>query len=230
MDMTNTALESQGRDLPSAVLRYTAFDVDGKGGNPAGVVLDARGMDDARMQEIAAEVGYSETAFLTRRGARDFAVRYFSPLAEVAFCGHATIATAVALAEREGPGALRLPHLGGEVAVATRDEDGRVVATLTSVPPDVASRGRRRPRRGADRAPLGHRELDPALPPRIAYAGDDHLVLAAGDPPGSPTSTTTSTRLGDLMARRELDDRAARLAGERRRLPRPRPVPARRSR
>jgi hypothetical protein len=32
----------------AAVLRYTAFDVDGEGGNPAGVVLDARGMDDAR--------------------------------------------------------------------------------------------------------------------------------------------------------------------------------------
>ena len=68
----------------SAVLRYTAFDVDGEGGNPAGVVLDARGMDDTRMQEIAAEVGFSETAFLTSDESpdeRSFQIRYFSPVA-----------------------------------------------------------------------------------------------------------------------------------------------------
>jgi PhzF family phenazine biosynthesis protein len=46
------------------ILRYTAFSSDPAGGNPAGVVLDARGMDDASMLAAAAEVGYSETAFL----------------------------------------------------------------------------------------------------------------------------------------------------------------------
>ena len=55
------------------------------------------------MQRIAAEVGYSETAFLapdgTGRPGR-WRVRYFSPLAEVPFCGHATIASGVALAGR----------------------------------------------------------------------------------------------------------------------------------
>ena len=119
------------------VLRYTAFDVDGEGGNPAGVVLDARGLDDARMQEIAAEVGFSETAFLVDEGGAPgrFAIRYFSPLAEVAFCGHATIATAVALAERQGTGTVRLRTPAGEVGVETREAGGRVLATLTSVPP-----------------------------------------------------------------------------------------------
>jgi len=81
----------------TTVLRYAAFTTDASGGNPAGVVLDARGLDDQTMQAIAAEVGYSETAFLTDR-----AVRYFSPKAEVPFCGHATIATAVARAELIG--------------------------------------------------------------------------------------------------------------------------------
>ena len=57
------------------------------------------------MQAVAAEVGYSETAFLARPDAPGaLTVRYFSPRAEVPFCGHATIATAVALAERDGPG------------------------------------------------------------------------------------------------------------------------------
>ena len=55
------------------------------------------------MLEIAAEVGYSETAFVTEREpTASYDVRYFSPEAEVPFCGHATIATAVALAERDG--------------------------------------------------------------------------------------------------------------------------------
>ena len=94
------------------VLRYAAFTTTPEGGNPAGVVLDAADLDDEAMQAIAADVGYSETAFLTGPaavspgtdpGARHFVVRYFSPLAEVPFCGHATIATGVAHAERHGP-------------------------------------------------------------------------------------------------------------------------------
>jgi predicted PhzF superfamily epimerase YddE/YHI9 len=48
-------------------------------------------------------------------GGHRFRIRYFSPRAEVAFCGHATIATAVALAEREGTGNLRLVTSAGEV-------------------------------------------------------------------------------------------------------------------
>lgn len=94
---------------PGAVLRYTAFSTDPEGGNPAGVVLDAAGLGDDAMLAIAAEVGYSETAFLTAppeglgEPGRAFTVRYFSPKAEVPFCGHATVATAVALAERAAP-------------------------------------------------------------------------------------------------------------------------------
>ena len=78
------------------VRRYAAFSDDPQGGNPAGVVLDATGLDDAAMLAIAAEVGYSETAFITEdRGGGTYRVRYFSPLAEVSFCGHATVATAL---------------------------------------------------------------------------------------------------------------------------------------
>src|SRR3954464_9915514 len=82
------------------VLRYAAFTDDPAGGNPAGVVLDAAGASDEEMLAVAADVGYSETAFVTHsNGGGDYGLRFFSPLAEVAFCGHATIATAVALPE-----------------------------------------------------------------------------------------------------------------------------------
>lgn len=85
-----------------AVLRMAVFSDDPAGGNPAGVVLDGAALDDAQMLRVAADVGYSETAFVTERGAGGrFKLRFFSPLAEVPFCGHATLGTAAALAARE---------------------------------------------------------------------------------------------------------------------------------
>src|SRR3954451_16259494 len=110
----------------TSVLRYTAFSDDPAGGNPAGVVLDASDLDDAAMLALAGEVGYSETAFVTGdRGAGALDIRYFSPQAEVPFCGHATIATGVAWGERHGTGPLTLQTTAGEVVVdVARAEDG----------------------------------------------------------------------------------------------------------
>ena len=161
------------------ILRYSAFTDRPDGGNPAGLVPDARGLDAARMQAIAAEVGYSETAFLFPRADGDFDVRYFAPEKEISFCGHATIAAAVALAERTAPGTLRL-HTGvGGVVVETRRDGARTAATLTSVAPqvDAVDAGLLHGALAALRwSPV---ELDPALPPRVAAAGARHLVLAA---------------------------------------------------
>jgi PhzF family phenazine biosynthesis protein len=173
------------------ILRYTAFTTDPSGGNPAGVVLDATDLGDDAMRAVAADLGYSETAFLTARDERRrrFTVRYFSPLAEVAFCGHATVATAVALAERLGPGPLVFDTPVGEVPVDTdTDADGAVRATLTSVP--TSSRPADPAELDAALAALGWRpeDLDPALPPRVAFGGVHHLVLAAA----------TRGRLADL--------------------------------
>src|ERR687889_2851117 len=121
------------------VLHYAAFTTDPSGGNPAGVVLDARGLDADRMLAIAAAVGFSETAFLVRDAADParFDVRYFAPAQEVPFCGHATIAAAVALAEREGPAALVLWCPAGVVRVTTAVGSDGLTAELTSVSPSV---------------------------------------------------------------------------------------------
>src|SRR3954451_25047357 len=121
------------------VLRYSAFTDTPAGGNPAGVVLDARDMADARMRELAAEIGYPETAFLApRTGGREYDVRYFSAEAEVPFCGHATIATAVALAERDGAGDFVFHPAPGPVPTHTTiGADGAISASLTSVAPNV---------------------------------------------------------------------------------------------
>ena len=72
------------------------------GGNTAGVVLleDDKGFpSDTLMQKIAAQLRYSETAFIKQNGERDFTIRYFTPEGEVDLCGHATIASFKVLME-----------------------------------------------------------------------------------------------------------------------------------
>ena len=65
------------------------------GGNPAGVVLLDRNSfpSETLMLQIAAELRYSETAFVRRDSEKEFTLRYFTPMAEVDLCGHATIAS-----------------------------------------------------------------------------------------------------------------------------------------
>ena len=65
------------------------------GGNPAGVVLlDGNSFpSETLMLQIAAELRYSETAFVRRDSEKEFTIRYFTPMAEVELCGHATIAS-----------------------------------------------------------------------------------------------------------------------------------------
>ncbi|WP_031517901.1 PhzF family phenazine biosynthesis isomerase [Streptomyces sp. NRRL F-5123] len=163
------------------VLRYTAFTTDPAGGNPAGVVLDAAALEDAAMLATAAEVGYSETAFVTAADheARRFRLRFFSPLAEVAFCGHATVATAVALAERIGTGPLVFDTPVGEIALDTAAEPGgSVTASLTSVPTRSRPAGDEEVEASLAALRWSAEDLDPALPAHVAFGGNEHLVLA----------------------------------------------------
>jgi PhzF family phenazine biosynthesis protein len=177
--------------VTTQVLRYAAFTVDGYGGNPAGVVLDARGLDDTDMQAIAADVGYSETAFLVGRPdePNGYDVRYFSPKREVPFCGHATIAAAVALAELSPAAELIFHTAAGLVSIATsQNGNGELVAELTSVAPRVSE-----PEPDLVAAVLGAlgwfpENLDPDYPVRLANAGSEHLVIVA----------KTRQRLADL--------------------------------
>ena len=62
---------SPGAVPGSAVLRYAAFTDHGRGGNPAGVVLDAADLDEAARLAVAARVGYSETAFVEATGGQE---------------------------------------------------------------------------------------------------------------------------------------------------------------
>ncbi|MEU8701581.1 PhzF family phenazine biosynthesis isomerase [Streptomyces sp. NPDC048680] len=191
------------------ILRYTAFSADPEGGNPAGVVLDAAGLDASAMLAVAAELGYSESAFLTGRteaapGARGYAIRYFSPKAEVPFCGHATVATALAIAERDGPGDLEFTTAAGPVPVTVVRAGAELRATLTSVEPHVTDIAPDDLTEALAALDWPATDLDPALPPRIAYAGARHLVLAAATRERLAALDYDFTRLEALMHRLEL--------------------------
>jgi PhzF family phenazine biosynthesis protein len=159
------------------VLRYAAFTTNPSTGNPAGVVLDANGLTDEEMQQIAKEVGYSETAFVVPRPDH-FSVRYFSPVAEVPFCGHATIATAVALAERDGTGTLLFKTKAGEIPVRT-DKKDTIVASLVSVPTHSRPTTDEELAEALQALRWPATDLDPTWPPHVAFAGNNHLILAA---------------------------------------------------
>ncbi|QNE77756.1 PhzF family phenazine biosynthesis isomerase [Streptomyces finlayi] len=188
----------------AGILRYTAFSADPEGGNPAGVVLDASGLDDTAMLAVAAELGYSESAFLTEANGRAFTIRYFSPRAEVPFCGHATVATAIALAERDGPGDLVFSTRAGTVPVTVSREEGELRATLTSVEPQVTEAGPEDLAEALAALDWPAADLDPAMPPRISYAGARHLVLAAATRERLADLSYDFARLEALMLRLDL--------------------------
>ena len=63
-------------------------------GNPAAVIILEEWLDESVMQNIAMENNLAETAFVKKIDARNFEIRWFTPAAEVDFCGHATLASA----------------------------------------------------------------------------------------------------------------------------------------
>jgi len=92
---------------------YAAFQENGKGGNPAGVVLDAEGLSPRAMQGLARDLDAPTTAFVVEaRLLPDpcLGLRFYTPQREVAMCGHATVAAAAALVDagRIEPGAGRV--------------------------------------------------------------------------------------------------------------------------
>lgn len=159
------------------VQRWAAFSSDPAGGNPAGVVLDANGMTEDEMLHVAAEVGFSETAFVSRGDEDDLSIRYFSPLAEVPFCGHATVATAAALAEVHGAGGYSFATPVGQVEIAVADADGGHIVRFTSVEPFVEGLPADTRTRILAVLHLEPADLDPAYAPALAYAGNRHPLL-----------------------------------------------------
>lgn len=71
-------------------------------GNPAGVCLLEKAIPESEMQSIASELNLSETAFILKNDSKEnyFHIRYFTPLVEIGFCGHATLASSKILLDK----------------------------------------------------------------------------------------------------------------------------------
>jgi PhzF family phenazine biosynthesis protein len=158
------------------VLKIAAFSDGNSGGNPAGVLITDQLPSAAEMQQIAAEVGFSETAFASPIST-GWRVRYFSPESEVPFCGHATIALGAALALRMADGVFPLTLNQAQITVEGR-RDGEVIAAALQSPP---TRSASAPAQlvAEALALFGYTsdDLDPSLAPALAHGGADHLVL-----------------------------------------------------
>ncbi|WPG38387.1 PhzF family phenazine biosynthesis protein [Variovorax sp. EBFNA2] len=159
------------------VLKIAAFSEGQTGGNPAGVVIGDALPSAAQMQAVAADVGFSETAFAAPIDG-GWRVRYFSPQSEVPFCGHATIALGAALALRHGDGVFALTLNQAEITVEGRREGNVIAAALQSPPTRSAPAA---PELVAEALALfgyAPSDLDARIPPAVAHAGANHLVLA----------------------------------------------------
>ena len=180
--------------LEPELVCIAAFSDGLQGGNPAGVWIGASLPGVHEMQHIAAEVGFSETAFAAPmstplpQGAqvveptaelREWRVRYFSPEAEVPFCGHATIALGVALARRFGEGEYGL-HLNQAVIKVSGwlDGEGHWQAALQSPPTHSKPAPAELVATALDLFGYTPADLDPRIPPALIHGGADHLVLA----------------------------------------------------
>ncbi len=127
--------------LELETLKVDVFTDEPLAGNPAGVVLEADELDEMQMRRIASEMALKSTAFVMRSRKADVKMRYFTPLSEEPICGHSTIGSLWALAEKEAfggspGGKRRLETMLGILAFQVeRMADGRKVVWMTQKRP-----------------------------------------------------------------------------------------------
>jgi len=156
---------------------YASFAATAAGGNPAGVVTEAAGMDDAELQRVAALAAAPTTGFIVGiRAPGNFVVRFFTPKQEIDLCGHVTVALFSELAHQ---GTLRPPtdayqHTAAgllSVWVGARKRGFEVEMTQRLpkfFPPEVEA---------AELSRLLGVPVDPQLPLAIVSTGLRHLVV-----------------------------------------------------
>ena len=183
------------------IRRIAAFSDGASGGNPAGVSIADALPDASAMQRIAAEVGFSETAFAApiKGGWR---VRYFSPESEVPFCGHATIALGAALTLDHGDGVFALTLNEANITVEGCRDGKTIIVALQSPPTHSVAADSQLVADALSLFGYTHADLNPDIPAAIAQAGATHLVLALR------TRKALSEMVYELDAGRALMNRA----------------------
>jgi trans-2,3-dihydro-3-hydroxyanthranilate isomerase len=158
------------------------------GGNPLAVVLDAEGLSDTQMQQVAREFNYSETTFvLPAEQGHDRRVRIFTPAREVPFAGHPNVGTAFVLASLGELGSLDDPvevtfeEVAGAVPVSVRRDGDRIWCELRA--PQALSLGPELPVPAVADA-VGLTPQDFAVDrhaPRVASVGLEFVMVEVAD-------------------------------------------------
>ena len=168
-----------------------AFSANPFGGNPAAVCIIPHGihLSDVELQQIAAEMNLSETAFLsckldtTLQTGREFDLRWFTPTCEVPLCGHATMATSAVLFKKylNSNKELVFHTLSGDLSATINDKFIGINLPLA-----------------VDVGPIGREEIE------------DLLSLTVGDLPIQDLQYSGSTkkllvRLSDIVSTEQLE-------------------------
>jgi PhzF family phenazine biosynthesis protein len=150
-------------------------------GNPAGVVLNADGLDEAQMLAIARELNNADTAFIfSADGAdHDLRARFFTPRTEAGFVGHATVAAHYVLSRRRGASErLRQKTKAGIFDIEVRGSgDERRIAVRQSNPPIGRILNDRERLAVLDALALATDDLDDRCPLRIVGTGSSRLMV-----------------------------------------------------
>lgn len=157
--------------------RISGFSYENMGGNPAGVVITTEILSDEKMLNIAKEVNYSETAFLVNKGNKTFRIRYFSPEMEIAFCGHATIASGYLLGEKYGLGEYRLILNNDEISINVENRDSNIVTSINSIKTDTKSIDKKIIDSFIDLFNFSKEDLNDRYPIKKSFSGNYHLIL-----------------------------------------------------
>jgi trans-2,3-dihydro-3-hydroxyanthranilate isomerase len=154
-------------------------------GNPLAVVLDADGLDDSRMQAIAAEFNLSETVFVfePRNAINTARVRIFTPKRELPFAGHPTIGTAALVAHRRAGDLLAAQDLRivleeavGDVVCSARHRKGQALAASFELPKLPERLGGKAPSKAEIAAAFGLTAED------IGFGAHEPSLYTAGAP------------------------------------------------
>lgn len=157
-----------------------AFTLNGSGGNPAGVVLDADDLNETAMLSIAAQTGLSETVFVSRSPTEGARLDFFTPTRRIAHCGHATVAafTLMNAEGRVGDGPTSKQTVDGPRKILVRD--GAVfmeqLAPRYVTPTDWAGSGVTQASVMAS-VGLAAEQLDSRVEPQVVDTGNRFLLI-----------------------------------------------------
>jgi trans-2,3-dihydro-3-hydroxyanthranilate isomerase len=166
-------------------------------GNQLCVIPDPVELNASAMQAIAAEIGFSETTFVTDAGGHRYAMRIFTPARELPFAGHPTLGTAfVMVSEGRVTAPVVQSVIAGEIEVEVDVETG--FARMHQLPPGFGSFPEDLDVVAAAGG-LAARDLHPELRPRVVSTGLPVLIVPLRDPEGVIRAVPRPEVLGPLL-------------------------------